>query len=359
MEQSEKNESGANPTTSCALPNSNEIEKSKIIKKEWRDTMETTPSRLRLIVAWFLITPELWEKAGMREMRGPVPLASSKGYQPPWSINNYLLQLAPEKWWLEDDFSFGNGPFSVTSYNKALLLGGEGWHRRGTICFSSPWYAFIQSPKDLSNSQIVPKMFPLCLFAKQNLKNSHKNKSIYVYVYIYMLRTYTVVANVETRSSQTIPMRPSCQEAFMESQLWRQKWHILGRLQGNRQGFQGFWWFQHVITSWLAPPQYHWKKNQYIFSLSILWNKNKRAPKNLRRGRVAFIKQYFHSCNVQDYNDYRQPEIPKMFNNNQRTTPASPTPTTTTTTTRTTMAKTTRTTRKVPAQTRWMVIAYT
>lgn len=38
--------------------------KIKIIKQQWRDTMETTPSRLRLIVAWFLITPELWEKWG-------------------------------------------------------------------------------------------------------------------------------------------------------------------------------------------------------------------------------------------------------------------------------------------------------
>lgn len=214
--------------------------------------------------------------------------------------------------------------------NKALLLWGEGWHRRGTICFGSPWYAFIQSPKDL-----FPKCSHYVCLQNKNLKNSHKNTKIYI------LRTYTVVANVETRSFQTIAMRPYCQEPFMESQLCRQKWHILGR---NSQGFQGFWWFQHVIASWLAPPQYHWKKNQYIFSLSILLNKNKRAPKNLRRGRVAFTKQYFYSCNVQDDSDYRQPD-------NQRTTPASPTPTTTTTTT--------RTTRKVPAQTRWMVIAYT
>ena len=81
------------------------------------------------------------------------------------------------------------------------------------------WFSMVcLHPKDLSNSQIVPKMFPICLFAKQNLKNSHKNKSIYIYVYIYIC-TYTVVANVETRSFQTIAMRPYCQEAFMESQL--------------------------------------------------------------------------------------------------------------------------------------------
>ena len=50
------------------------------------------------------------------------------------------------------------------------------------------WFSMVcLHPKDLSNSQIVPKMFPICLFAKQNLKNPHKNKSIYIYIYVYIL----------------------------------------------------------------------------------------------------------------------------------------------------------------------------
>ena len=145
------------------------------------------------------------------------------------------------RWLFLWKWSFLSDMLSFRRVIRPYFLGGR-WHRRGTICFASPWYAFIWSPKDL-----FPKCSHYVCLQNKNWRTLTRTQEKILYTtYIYGS------GNVETRSSQTIPMRPYCQEAFMERQLWRQKWHILGR---NSQGFQGFWWFQHVIASWLAPPQ--------------------------------------------------------------------------------------------------------
>ena len=217
------------------------------------------------------------------------------------------------RWLFLWKWSFLSDMLSFRRVIRPYFLGGKGGI--GGVRFALLLHDMRSSEVQRICSQNVPTMF-VCKTKNWRTLTRTQKKILYT-TYIYGS------GNVETRSSQTIPMRPYCQEAFMERQLWRQKWHILGR---NSQGFQGFWWFQHVIASWLAPPQ----------SIHFL-------PKNSIKQKQACPK-----------------ESQKRPGSVHQTIPASPTPTTTTTTTRrTTMAKTTRTTRKVPAQTRWMVIAYT
>ena len=183
------------------------------------------------------------------------------------------------RWFFLWKWSFLSDMLSFRRVIKPYFLGGM---------VASEGYFFIQRIcQILRLFPNVPTMFVCKTKTWRTLTRTQK--------YILLYTTYIYGSgNVETRSSQTIPMRPYCQEAFMESQLWGQKWHILGR---NSQGFQGFWWFQHVIASWLAPPQ----------SIHFL-------PKHSIKQKQACPK-----------------ESQKRPGSVHQTIPASPTPTTTTT----------------------------